>query len=1159
MERVFPIRCNILDDSPHLTGAHQQQEIDQQRVVLVDSPRTEKSDPTPKVPETSPVVELPSFDAHVWSSGAAVEDAFDDASLDDPTELSYTERCEYAITDEGHGVVTGKRARFTRCEDEQIHIPGSIQSHGMLVALEIIDEIKPRYLVKIVSENSESIFRYPPRSLFALDDFLSIFPMHHRVSFNTHTRNVRNQFADTQSSAEPKVFSMTLVDPRGTLMPLWCAMHFVGPPHNLLVCEFEPRVGLDVATSTIDLPAFPYNSLDSDPRQAQSSFISRSKPLNVDVGKMFLNEGSTMEVLNVMSMIQQQLSSQENIQDLLDVIVGLVKELTGQHRVMAYAFDEQFNGKVVSELLDSRASSDIFKGLHFPATDIPTQARELYKINRVRVLFDRDQAPSRLIYRTATELDTPLDLTHAYLRAMSPVHLHYLKNMGVRSTMSVSLDFKNELWGLLVGHSYGPQRVPFPNRELVYWLGISASSCLDKLLNAERIQARSALAAMQLDFGPRVWIAASTDELLRLFRADFGFLVVQGEARTIGRLSSYLEAMTLLRYVYFRNFGKTFASNNITKDFPDLVYKPGFDSIAGILIIPLSQTAGDFIVFFRAGRDKTVHWAGNPNMSKKTKGGRLEPRNSFRKYTETVRRTCEPWREEQFEAAGMLFLVYGNFIRVWRQKEQALAETRMKRLLLVNLSHEVRTPLNAVVNWLEMALDKELDKSVKKILSMSHRASKSLIYVIDDLLHLTGGTRHPVPLASSAFHLPRGIQKTLDQLQTHAMRKNLTFDVIKDLDLPQFVVGDLQRLQQSVSSLVTNAITHTDEGGIVVHLALVTTVGESSVIQISVQDSGHGMTEQELDELFQEFEQLSDDDETPEKSPAEEKPTVRPRLAPKLGLGLALLARYIKHSGGQVRGKSVPGKGSTFAIEIPMQRANEAADSVRTRETFSSRRSRNVSDISPETPHRPSLRAIKFPTSPALFQIPMLQVDPPKAELLEKAPEVTQGVIASPGTSDLTKTLSETPLEENLTVLVADDNSINLAILCRRLNKMGHKCKMSRDGQQCFETWQQHRGEIDFVLMDLNMPLISGVQATEMIRAVEYSPHFPVRVPIFAVSASLDKHPQRTLIASGFDGWLTKPIDFARLDVILRGAIDKSTREKAMCRTNDFRNGGWFR
>ena len=349
----------------------------------------------------------------------------------------------------------------------------------------------------------------------------------------------------------------------------------------------------------------------------------------------------------------------------------LLRGLQGHTALMSNSIERSYQSCSIPEHLPTSSKASIFpRQIFLPRREscrlnpspsmwaVLTHAR--YKINRVRVLFDRDQAPSRLIYRTATELDTPLDLTHAYLRAMSPVHLHYLKNMGVRSTMSVSLDFKNELWGLLVGHSYGPQRVPFPNRELVYWLGISASSCLDKLLNAERIQARSALAAMQLDFGPRVWIAASTDELLRLFRADFGFLVVQGEARTIGRLSSYLEAMTLLRYVYFRNFGKTFASNNITKDFPDLVYKPGFDSIAGILIIPLSQTAGDFIVFFRAGRDKTVHWAGNPNMSKKTKGGRLEPRNSFRKYTETVRRTCEPWREEQFEAAGMLFLVYGS-------------------------------------------------------------------------------------------------------------------------------------------------------------------------------------------------------------------------------------------------------------------------------------------------------------------------------------------------------------------------------------------------------------------------------------------------------------------------------------------------------------------
>jgi light-regulated signal transduction histidine kinase (bacteriophytochrome) len=310
--------------------------------------------------------------------------------------------------------------------------------------------------------------------------------------------------------------------------------------------------------------------------------------------------------------------------------------------------DEEYNGKVVAELLNPRASSDIFKGLQFPSTDIPSPARLLYKLNRVRLLFDREQESCRLICRSSADLESPLDLTHSYLRAMSPVHRKYLKNMEVRSTMSISLDYKDNLWGLICCHSYGPtgKKVPFPVRELTYWLGLCASNNLDKLLCHERIRLRKAASAMQPNSGPNAWLSASSEELLRLFRANFGFLVVRGEARTIGRLSSYFEAITLLKYVYFRNFEDTFASRNITKDFSDLIFPSGFDHIAGILVIPLSPATGDFIIFFRACQIQEVCWAGNPH-SKAGERGKLEPRNSFKKWTETVRGTCQPWTEEE--------------------------------------------------------------------------------------------------------------------------------------------------------------------------------------------------------------------------------------------------------------------------------------------------------------------------------------------------------------------------------------------------------------------------------------------------------------------------------------------------------------------------------
>ena len=133
---------------------------------------------------------------------------------------------------------------------------------------------------------------------------------------------------------------------------------------------------------------------------------------------------------------------------------------------------------VVTELLDPRATRDLYKGLNFPASDIPKQARDLYKINKVRLLYDRDLETARLVCRTAQDLEQPLDLTFSYLRAMSPIHIKYLTNMAVRSSMSISINAFNELWGLISCHGYGSKgmRVSFPIRKMCRLIGDSASA-----------------------------------------------------------------------------------------------------------------------------------------------------------------------------------------------------------------------------------------------------------------------------------------------------------------------------------------------------------------------------------------------------------------------------------------------------------------------------------------------------------------------------------------------------------------------------------------------------------------------------------------------------------------------------------------------------------
>lgn len=313
------------------------------------------------------------------------------------------------------------------------------------------------------------------------------------------------------------------------------------------------------------------------------------------------------------------------------------------------SYSESSCGSVVSELVNEKASTDFYRGLHFPSSDIPVQARQMYMINRIRILYDRTQETARLVCRDIKDAEHPLDLTHSYLRAMSPVHLKYLENMGVQASMSISLTLNNQLWGLISCHNYGSEmRMSLPLRELCKGLGDCASSHIEKLIYLSRIVARKPLAHSPPRKSPSAYIAASSVDLLQMFDADFGLLIIKGEARTIGRLLAYHEAVTISKYIRTKSFQTIVTSKNITRDFPDLVYPPGFVQLAGILVIPLALTGTDFFVLFRRGQLKEVVWAGNPyEKEQQTTNSYLQPRASFKQWSEFVIGTSRDWTEDQ--------------------------------------------------------------------------------------------------------------------------------------------------------------------------------------------------------------------------------------------------------------------------------------------------------------------------------------------------------------------------------------------------------------------------------------------------------------------------------------------------------------------------------
>ena len=422
--------------------------------------------------------------------------------------------------------------------------------------------------------------------------------------------------------------------------------------------------------------------------------------------------------------------------------------------------------------------------------------------------------------------------------------------MGVRSSMSISILINSDLWGLVACHGYGDLgiRVTLPIRELCRNIGDCAAINIERLLMLQRIESRKPPTTTPPTQNPAGFIAASSADLLRVFGADFGLLSIQGEARAIGKLEPYREALALLAYLQMHRFTTVHACKNINSEFPDISYPPGIHTLSGLLVVPLSITGSDFLIFFRRGELREVRWAGNPYEKINKPGSEyLEPRMSFKRWTETVRGTSKEWTEDQMETASVLSLLYGRFIEIWRQKESAGQRNRMTRLLIQNAAHEVRTPLNAIVNYLEMALENKIDDNTREILGKASTASNSLVYVINDLLSLTKIEHGVAPSREDSFDLTGTILDTLNSFKHEAVRKGLDLTVSAHQGLPDMVKGDPARLRQVLSNVTSNAFQHSVEGGIKVDIRPIRIEGTTSTISITVQDMGIGMSESQLD------------------------------------------------------------------------------------------------------------------------------------------------------------------------------------------------------------------------------------------------------------------------------------------------------------------------
>lgn len=759
------------------------------------------------------------------------------------------------------------------CADEPIHVPGSVQPHGLLLVLE-----ESSWTITKISDNVPALLGMRPAELLNQ-------PLSHLVG-EEQQRSIAEEVR--ASDLSPKNSFLKNINPYTLVIRAkGKELTFNGILHRAnhgLVLELEPLAEKE----TITFRHF-YD-------------LSRKSLL--------------------------MLQNTETFSELYEVAAREVRALTGFDRVMIYRFDDQWNGDVVAE---ARAPglADSFLGLHFPATDIPAQARALYLKNWLRFIPDVHYQPANLVAASA-DANPPLDMSFCVLRSVSPIHLEYLRNMEVRATLTISLVKDDQLWGLVACHHRTPRYVPYQVRIASEYVGQLLSLQLSlkqktdyKMIDLELRRIHSLLLetiARQKDYMQSFVIASS--ETLTLTNSRGAAVFHEGEMKLLGQTPTPQQVRDLLAWVRARvdEVDYLYCTNTLAQEYAPATHYSHVAS--GVLAIQVAKLQQSYILWFRPEVVQEVNWGGNPDkfVVKEENGKhRLHPRQSFARWKEQVTQRALAWEDHHVEIAQAL----GNALKdifvfkaeEYKQQKEKLEQLnrqlhrevkvreRMQRQLEASntelerfayvASHDLQEPLRATANFtslLKRRYEGQLDERAQRYIRFIVDGTTRMQTLITDILKYSRlQTREKVlePVDTDAL-----LQDVKQNLERSIKESKAT---ITHESLPT-VLGDAKQLGQLFQNLLGNALKYRDERPPRIHVA-----GEEKEHewQFSVSDNGIGIEDAYFDRIFVIFQRLHTG-----------------REYEGTGVGLAICKRVVERHRGTIRLTSELGQGTTFYFTI---------------------------------------------------------------------------------------------------------------------------------------------------------------------------------------------------------------------------------------------------
>ena len=381
----------------------------------------------------------------------------------------------------------------------------------------------------------------------------------------------------------------------------------------------------------------------------------------------------------------RKIRTASSIRALCDQAAQLFQTSTGYDRVMIYRFDDEGHGEVFCE--KRRPELEPFLGNRYPASDIPQMARRLYERTRVRVLVDVNYDPVPLQPRLSPVTGRDLDMSLCFLRSMSPIHLQYLKNMGVGATLVVSLMVGGKLWGLVACHHYEPRFIHFELRAVCELMAEALSTRIAALesfaqgqseLFVQRLEQRM-IEAMSRDGNWRAAIFDSSQSILHPLGASGSALIYEGQVISAGDVPGTQQIREIVAWLDRQLRKPVFATASLGSD---VVGFAGLTEVAsGVVAVPISNDPGEYLIWFRPERIRTVTWGGDP-LAPFVIGDNpldLSPRRSFAQWHQVVEGTSEPWTPADLTAARLIADAVTDIVLQFRAVRTLIAQDQLEQ------------------------------------------------------------------------------------------------------------------------------------------------------------------------------------------------------------------------------------------------------------------------------------------------------------------------------------------------------------------------------------------------------------------------------------------------------------------------------------------------